>query len=120
LTNAARAANGCSVALKADGKLTNAAQGHSADMAAKNYFSHTGLDGRSPFDRMRDAGYSYSMAAENIAAGQPTPAAVVNGWMNSAGHKANILNCKLTEIGVGVAKGGSYGIYWTQNFGTPR
>ncbi len=89
-------------------------------MAAKNYFSHTGLDGRSPFDRMRDAGYSYSSAAENIAAGQPTPAAVVNGWMNSEGHRANILNCKLTQIGVGVARGGSYGIYWTQVFGTPR
>jgi uncharacterized protein YkwD len=88
-------------------------------MAKKDYFSHTGKDGRSPFDRMTDAGYAYSAAAENIAAGQRTPADVVKGWMNSAGHKANILNCTYSEIGVGYAKGGSYGTYWTQDFGKP-
>ncbi len=119
LTNQERVANGCK-ALTVDSKLTASAQGHSTDMAAKGYFSHTGQDGRSPFDRMKAAGYSYRLAAENIAAGQRTPQAVVTAWMNSSGHRANILNCSLTEIGVGVASGGSYGIYWTQNFGTPR
>ncbi len=119
LTNEQRVANGCP-ALTVNGALTRAAQGHSEDMAARNYFEHTNLDGLSPFDRMKAAGYSYRMAAENIAAGQRTPQAVVTGWMNSSGHRANILNCGLSEIGVGVAKGGRYGIYWTQNFGTPR
>lgn len=118
LTNKERAKGGCK-ALKSNSALKSAAQKHSADMAKKDYFSHTGKDGRSPFDRMTDAGYAYAAAAENIAAGQRTPADVVKGWMNSAGHKANILNCTYTEIGVGYAKGGSYGTYWTQDFGKP-
>ncbi len=118
LTNKERAKSGCK-ALKSNSLLKSAAQKHSADMAKKDYFSHTGKDGRSPFDRMTDAGYSFSAAAENIAAGQRTPADVVEGWMNSAGHRKNILNCTYTEIGVGYAKGGSYGTYWTQNFGKP-
>ena len=118
LTNLERAKAGCK-ALKLSSALRSAAQKHSTDMARKDYFSHTGKDGRSPFDRMTDAGYAYSAAAENIAAGQRTPTDVVKGWMNSAGHKANILNCTYTEIGVGYAKGGSYGTYWTQDFGKP-
>ena len=118
LTNVERAANGCS-ALSANAKLTAAAQLHSEDMAAKNYFSHTSLDGRGPGQRITAQGYAFRSWAENIAAGQQTPASVMGAWMNSAGHKANILNCSLTQIGVGIAKGGSYGIYWTQNFGTP-
>jgi len=118
LTNRERAKAGCK-ALKSNTALKTAAQKHSADMAKKDYFSHTGKDGRSPFDRMTDAGYAFSAAAENIAAGQRTPADVVKGWMNSAGHKANIINCTYTEIGVGYAKGGSYGTYWTQDFGKP-
>jgi uncharacterized protein YkwD len=118
LTNKERAKVGCK-ALKSNSLLKSAAQKHSADMAKKDYFSHTGKDGRSPFDRMTDAGYAFSAAAENIAAGQRTPGDVVEGWMNSEGHKKNILNCTYTEIGVGYAKGGSYGTYWTQNFGKP-
>jgi uncharacterized protein YkwD len=118
LTNAQRAQNGCQ-ALTANATLTSVAQAHSADMAARGFFDHINPDGRSPFDRMSAAGYSYSLAAENIAAGQATPAAVVDAWMNSSGHRANILNCKLTELGVGYATGGSYGTYWTQDFGTP-
>jgi uncharacterized protein YkwD len=118
LTNRERAKSGCKP-LKSNSLLKSAAQAHSGDMAKKDYFSHTGKDGRSPFDRMTDAGYSYTAAAENIAAGQRTPADVVKGWMNSAGHKKNILNCTYTEIGVGYAKGGSYGTYWTQDFGKP-
>ena len=118
LTNKERAKSGCK-ALRSNSLLKSAAQKHSVDMARKDYFSHTGKDGRSPFDRMTDAGYSFAAAAENIAAGQRTPADVVEGWMNSAGHKKNILNCAYTEIGVGYAKGGSYGTYWTQDFGKP-
>ena len=69
------------------------AQAHSQDMADRDFFSHTGSDGRSPFQRMRDAGYSYRRAAENIAAGSTSPAEVVDMWMGSPGHRANILDC---------------------------
>ncbi|XVV01217.1 CAP domain-containing protein [Actinosynnema sp. CA-248983] len=115
LTNAERAANGCP-ALGIDERLDKAARGHSEDMAAQNYFSHTSKDGRTFADRIKAAGYP-SPGAENIAAGQRTPEAVVKGWMESPGHRANILNCKLKTLGVGMARGGSYGVYWTQNFG---
>ncbi|MBK6870619.1 MAG: CAP domain-containing protein [Kineosporiaceae bacterium] len=118
LTNVERSANGCS-ALSIDSKLTAAAQLHSEDMAAKNYFEHSSPDGRSAGDRISAQGYKWRSWGENIAAGQKTPASVVSAWMNSSGHRANILNCGFTQIGVGIAKGGSYGIYWTQNFGTP-
>ncbi|QFZ24361.1 CAP domain-containing protein [Saccharothrix syringae] len=115
LTNAERAAQGCPT-LAADDRLDAAARAHSADMAAQNYFDHVSRDGRSFVDRVKAAGYP-SPGAENIAAGQRTPEAVVKGWMESPGHRANILNCKLKALGVGMARGGSYGIYWTQNFG---
>jgi uncharacterized protein YkwD len=115
LTNAERAANGCP-ALAADDRLAAAARAHSADMAAQNYFDHVSKDGRSFVDRVKAAGYP-APGAENIAAGQRTAEAVIKGWMDSPGHRANILNCKLKTLGVGMARGGSYGIYWTQNFG---
>jgi uncharacterized protein YkwD len=115
LTNAERATAGCP-ALVADDRLANSARGHSTDMATQNYFDHVSKDGRSFVDRIKAAGYP-KPGAENIAAGQRTPESVMDGWMKSAGHRANILNCGLKAIGVGVAKGGSYGIYWTQNFG---
>ncbi|WP_242605526.1 CAP domain-containing protein [Frankia sp. Cppng1_Ct_nod] len=118
LTNAERAKAGCGP-LTVDSRLTAAAQAHSADMSTRNYFSHTDLDGQTPFQRMAAAGYQFSIAAENIAAGQQTAAEVVTGWMNSTGHRENILNCSLRQIGVGYATGGSYGTYWTQDFGTP-
>lgn len=118
LTNDERAKAGCK-ALSWDATLAKVAQAHSEDMAANGYFAHESQDGRSPFDRMKAAGYAFRTAAENIAAGQPTPTSVMKSWMNSSGHRANILNCSLTELGVGVAKGGPYGIYWTQDFGTP-
>jgi len=118
LTNQQRAASGCG-ALRVNATLTQVAQAHSADMAANNYFSHDSQNGASPFDRMTAAGYRFSAAAENIAAGQRTPSDVVTAWMNSEGHRANILNCTYTEIGVGYATGGSYGTYWTQDFGKP-
>ncbi|XVS61296.1 CAP domain-containing protein [Actinosynnema sp. CA-299493] len=115
LTNGERAANGCP-ALAADGRLAAAARAHSADMAAQNYFDHVSKDGRSFVDRVKAAGYP-APGAENIAAGQRTAEAVLKGWMDSPGHRANILNCKLKTLGVGLARGGSYGWYWTQNFG---
>lgn len=115
LTNAERAANGCP-ALAADDRLATAARAHSADMAAQDYFDHVSQDGRSFVDRVKAAGYP-APGAENIAAGQRTAEAVIKGWMDSPGHRANILNCKLKTLGVGMARGGSYGIYWTQNFG---
>lgn len=121
LTNAERAKAGCGPLAVAP-ILTTVAQAHSQDMATHDYFAHDSQDGRSPFDRMTAAGYRYSTAAENIAAGQRTPQDVVTGWMNSPGHRANILNCALTQIGVGyaTATGSTYGTYWTQDFGTPR
>jgi uncharacterized protein YkwD len=118
LTNAQRTAHGCK-ALTVNSILTSVAYAHSKDMAVRNYFSHNTPEGVSPFTRMTKAGYSWQMAAENIAAGYPTPKAVVDGWMNSPGHRANILNCKLKEIGVGYYAGGSYRYYWTEDFGTP-
>ncbi|HEY0637193.1 MAG TPA: CAP domain-containing protein, partial [Pseudonocardiaceae bacterium] len=112
LVNQARAAAGCR-ALTVDDRLTAAAQGHSEDMARQDYFSHTSLDGRTFADRIRAAGYP-SPAAENIAKGQRSAQQVHDAWMNSAGHRANILNCSYTTIGVGLDPDGWY---WTQNFG---
>jgi uncharacterized protein YkwD len=117
LTNAQRTANGCP-ALTWNNALGSVARAHSQDMAAKNYFDHNTLNGTTPAQRLTAAGYTYRQMAENIAAGQATPAAVMSSWMGSAGHKANILNCALTELGVGYATGGAYGSYWTQDFGT--
>ncbi|MFG1946597.1 CAP domain-containing protein [Nonomuraea sp. NPDC048826] len=116
LTNAERAKGGCQ-ALKHDPQLNKAASGHSADMAAKNYFSHTSQDGRTFMDRIRQAGFTGGRGwAENIAMGQRTPADVVNAWMNSSGHRANIMNCSYNLIGVGAVKNAKGQIYWTQNF----
>jgi uncharacterized protein YkwD len=120
LTNAERAKAGCP-ALRQDPALSTAAQRHSEDMAARNFFSHNGSDGSTFVARMERAGYTrWTRAAENIAAGQQTAADVVRTWMNSAGHRANILNCDLRDIGVGhqYRQGTAYGHYWTQDFGT--
>ncbi|QKW37283.1 hypothetical protein HUT06_27440 [Actinomadura sp. NAK00032] len=117
LVNKERAKNGCR-ALTSNGKLAAAAQRHSADMARRGFFDHTNPDGKSPGDRITAAGYRWSTYGENIAKGQPTPASVMKSWMNSPGHRANILNCGFREIGVGVVKSG--GPYWTQVFGASR
>jgi uncharacterized protein YkwD len=99
--------------------LATAARAHAADMAAKNYFSHTSQDGRTFDVRIVNAGYTgWSNLAENIAAGQPTAESVVAGWLTSPGHCAGIMSGALKEIGVGTATGGSYGNYWVQDFGT--
>lgn len=115
LVNIERAKQGLS-ALTWDSSLAAVAEAHSLDMAQNNFFSHTNLKGQSPFDRMKAFGISYSYAAENIAAGQKTPESVMESWMNSEGHRKNILNKNVTKLGVGYVKGGSYGTYWTQNF----
>jgi uncharacterized YkwD family protein len=112
LTNAERRKNGLSD-LKADSALSNVAREKSKDMKAKNYFSHTSPTYGSPFDMMRDFGISYNTAGENIAMGQRSPEEVVQAWMNSEGHRKNILNGNFTHIGVGYVKDGNY---WTQMF----
>jgi len=118
-TNAERARHGLR-ALSVDQRLAAAAQAHSADMVRRAFFAHESPDGRQVWDRAVAAGYAYRKVAENIAAGQRTAEEVVRGWMGSPGHRANILDGDLTQIGVGRAEGGSYGVYWTQVFGTPR
>lgn len=115
LTNQERAKNGLSP-LKADWQLSRVARYKSADMRDKGYFSHTSPTYGSPFTMMKNFGISYRAAAENIAAGQRTPEEVVKAWMNSPGHRKNILDSRMTHIGVGYAKGGSMGVYWTQMF----
>lgn len=112
LTNAERAKAGCAP-LRVDSRLTTSAQGHATDLAVNNYFSHTSLDGRTSDVRIRNAGYP-SPGGENIAKGQTSPAAVMTAWMNSTGHRANILNCAFAAIGVGFDARGNY---WVQNFG---
>jgi uncharacterized protein YkwD len=118
LVNQERAKAGCG-ALTVDSRLTTAARGHSQDMATRNYFDHNTPDGVTPWTRINNAGYKFSQAAENIAEGQSTPASVMDAWMNSEGHRENILNCALHNIGVGLAYNGSHTPYWTQDFGTP-
>ncbi|MFF4710571.1 sigma-70 family RNA polymerase sigma factor [Streptomyces eurythermus] len=115
LVNKERAAAGCGPVTE-DPQLERAAQGHSDDMAARGFFDHTNPDGAGPGERVTAAGYRWSTYGENIARGQQTPQAVMDSWMHSPGHRANILNCSFKDIGVGVHKG-SGGPWWTQNFG---
>lgn len=112
LVNEIRAQRGLSQ-LKADWELSRVARIKSQDMKDNNYFSHTSPVYGSPFNMMKNFGISYKSAAENIARGQKTPQAVVNAWMNSSGHRANILNSSYNKIGVGYVEGGNY---WTQMF----
>ena len=114
LVNIERSKAGLS-ALKMNNSLSDVARMKSQDMADKNYFSHTSPTYGSPFDMMKKFGITYTTAGENIAKGYAGAEAVMNGWMNSPGHKANILNPKFGTLGVGyVNKGGT--TYWTQMF----
>ncbi|MCM3602904.1 SafA/ExsA family spore coat assembly protein [Robertmurraya korlensis] len=115
LTNQERAKYGLKP-LVADWELARVARYKSADMRDRNYFSHTSPTYGSPFDMMKNFGISYRSAGENIAAGQRTPQEVVTAWMNSEGHRKNILSSGYTHIGVGYAQGGSKQHYWTQMF----
>lgn len=97
-------------------ELSRVAKFKSEDMRDNKYFSHDSPTYGSPFQMMKSFGITYKSAGENIAAGQKTPEAVMKSWMNSSGHKANILDKNYTQLGVGKATGGSYGTYWTQMF----
>lgn len=119
LVNQKRAANGLKP-LRLNWELARVARYKSMDMRDRNYFSHDSPTYGSPFEMMKAFGIRYSAAAENIAAGQRTAQAVMNSWMNSPGHRSNILSASYTEIGVGYASGGKYGHYWTQMFIKPR
>lgn len=112
LVNRQRADNGCG-ALTLNGSLNNAAENFAEDMSEKNYFSHVSPDGTTFDQRIKAAGYP-SPAAENIAKGSTTPAQTMDMWMNSAGHRANILNCSYKKLGVGLD---TSGWYWVQDFG---
>ena len=115
LVNIERSKNGLSP-LKEDWELSRVARYKSQDMKDKNYFSHTSPTYGSPFDMMQRFGVQYSSAGENIAAGQQTAEEVMNSWMHSSGHRANILNADYEKIGIGFVKGGQYGTYWVQLF----
>ncbi|RLL40370.1 hypothetical protein D8M04_19225 [Oceanobacillus piezotolerans] len=112
LTNQERAKQGLAP-LEIDTELSKVAREKSNDMAVNNYFDHNSPKYGSPFDMMKSFGISYKTAGENIAKGQRTPAEVVNAWMNSEGHRANILNGQFTHIGVGYVENGNV---WTQQF----
>jgi len=122
LVNAARATGGTcggqsyapSPPLAVSTELRCAARVHTQDMAARGYFDHDNPEGESPFDRMERAGYVYAAAGENIAQGYPTPAAVVQGWLESPGHCANIRSPDFAETGLGFVRDG---LLWTQTFG---
>ncbi len=112
LVNDERAKAGCAP-LTEESHVTKAAQDFSDQMSAENFFSHTSPDGTTFDQRIKQAGYS-KPGAENIARGQTSAAQVMDSWMNSEGHRANILNCTLKQIGVGVT---TAGWYWVQDFG---
>lgn len=118
LTNQKRVAHGLKP-LRANWQLSRMARHKAWDMRDRGYFSHDSPTYGSPFQMMRSYRIGYSYAGENIAAGQPTPSEVVNGWMKSPGHRRNILDPNYTQIGVGFAKGGKYGYYWVQVFIKP-
>jgi uncharacterized protein YkwD len=104
--------------LKINEQLDLAADLHTLDQAKMNKMSHTGSNGSTMGDRITNAGYVFSSAGENVAYGFADAAAVVKGWMNSEGHRKNILNPNYKEIGVGYAEGADGRPYWTQDFGT--
>jgi uncharacterized protein YkwD len=116
IVNRERAANGCG-AVTVNAKLAAVARAHSVDQATHGTMSHTGSDGSSPWDRANRAGYTHAIG-ENVAAGYRTAEAVMTGWLNSPGHRANILNCAAKAIGIGVATADDGTPYWTQVFGS--
>ncbi|OIP75818.1 MAG: hypothetical protein AUK48_06740 [Oscillatoriales cyanobacterium CG2_30_44_21] len=108
--------------LKLSAQLKQAAQFHAKDMATNGFFSHTGLNGSNIGDRAKSSEYRYAAVGENLAAGRATPEGTIRQWMNSAGHRANILNNKFTEIGFGYANAPNsrYRHYWVQVLGRPQ
>jgi uncharacterized protein YkwD len=118
LVNRERAAEGLS-SLQCNEALSTVSRDHAADMALGNYYSHDRRDGRKFYERIFDAGYPISKCGENIAVGLTSPEEVFEAWVNSPEHRANILNCDFSEIGVGNAVGNSK-TYWAQEFGAGR
>jgi uncharacterized protein YkwD len=100
-----------------DARLETAAQLHSEYMAETNRMTHAGRNGSSFADRMKAQGYQPAAGAENVAAGYPSYASVLTGWMGSPGHCSNLMNPNFSNLGVGVARSVSGVLYWTQNFG---
>lgn len=127
--NDARVKAGCAP-LKVNPKLMAAAKAHARAMAEQNFFGHTGKDGSKSGNRIKRQGYSYRAAAENIAAGQKSASQVLGNWLKSAGHRRNILNCRLKETGIAVVyqpddqpiRGQSqpFRYYWVQVFAAPK
>ncbi len=117
--NQFRAQNGLPP-VRLSAKLNQAAQGYSEEMAQDGHFSHTSLDGTTFGQRIRRTGYQPGAATENIAKGQKSPHDAVQAWINSPGHRANLLNPDVTEIGVGRAVGADGSVYWTQDGAKPR
>jgi len=109
-------------ALAWNDRLLQAASGHSQDMASRNYFSHTSADGRTMVDRINATGYAWRSLGENIAAGYPSVNAVVDGWMASDGHCANIMNPGFRDVGVACVTSttSTYRTYWAMDAGAQR
>jgi uncharacterized protein YkwD len=119
LTNKARADNKLPP-LSLNAVLTKAARAHSADMAKEGKMAHV-LNGKTPVDRLKAAGYKYSYSGENVAFGENVPVReIFDGWMKSKPHRENILREQYTEVGVGTARNDKGEVYYTQDFGTPR
>jgi uncharacterized protein YkwD len=118
LVNENRRRGGCD-RLSLDRRLIDAANEHAADMARRRYFAHSSPDGDGAGDRVREAGYRWKRYGENIARGADSAYEVVDGWMNSPSHRENILDCRLHQMGVGLAVAGDDGPYWVQDFATP-
>lgn len=120
MVNQQRAANNVAPVVWND-LLAKAASDYAERMADLNFVNHIDpYNGNAPWDRAAAAGYEYTLIGENLASGQRTPDEVMTGWMNSPGHRATLLDPDLTELGVGVYKGGSYGWYWVELFGHPQ
>ena len=121
-TNDVRVRNGLG-SLQLDPLLSRAAQLKAEDMAARGYFAHQAPDGRMPWDWIERAGYDYLAAAENLAVGYPTDVELISAWMESEGHRHNLLNQKYSDIGIGIAHGkykGQDTVFVVQMLGTPR
>ncbi|MFI7540472.1 CAP domain-containing protein [Actinoplanes sp. NPDC049599] len=119
LVNESRRRGGCDN-LAVDRRLIVAANRHAAEMARRGYFAHEDSRGERAGDRVQDAGYQWSRYGENIARGQDSVAEVVTGWLNSPEHRANIMDCDLREVGVGLAFAADRTPYWVQDFATPQ
>jgi len=119
LVNENRRRGGCGN-LTLDRRLIEAANRHAADMARRGYFAHDSLNGEGAGDRVQDAGYRWKRYGENIARGQDSAYEVVDGWMHSPEHRENIMDCRLEQMGIGLAFASDRTPYWVQDFATPH